>query len=73
MLVLTRGQNESIVIPKFGIRITVLKHDRHGRLVIGIDAPNDVGIWRQEVYEKIERGERLEMTPVPETEAVSNG
>ena len=73
MLVLTRGANESIVIPRHRIRITILKHDRHGRLVIGIEAPDDVGVWRQEVYEKMERGERLEMTPVPALEDANNG
>jgi carbon storage regulator len=51
MLILTRKQNESIVIDD-DIRITVLS-DRHGQVKLGIEAPEDVEIWRQEIYEKI--------------------
>ncbi len=43
MLILTRSQNESIVIDD-DIRITVLS-DRHGQVKLGIEAPEDVEIW----------------------------
>jgi carbon storage regulator len=52
MLILTRSQNESIVIDD-DIRITVLS-DRHGQVKLGIEAPEDVEIWREEIYQKIQ-------------------
>ena len=51
MLILTRSQNESIIIDD-NIKITVLS-DRHGQVKLGIDAPDDVEIWREEIYEKL--------------------
>ena len=41
MLILTRSQNESVD----DIRITVLS-DKHGQVKLGIEAPEDVEIWR---------------------------
>ena len=52
MLILTRNQNGSIVIDD-GIRITVLS-DNYGQVKLGIEAPEDVEIWREEIYEKLE-------------------
>ena len=52
MLILTRSQNESIIIDD-DIRITVLS-DRYGQVKLGIEAPDDVKIWREEIYEKFE-------------------
>ena len=47
MLILTRNQNESIVIDG-DIKITVLS-DNYGQVKLGIDAPEDVEIWRDEL------------------------
>ena len=55
MLILTRNQNESIVIDD-DIRITVLS-DNYGQVRLGIEAPDDVEIWREEIYEKLESQE----------------
>ena len=44
MLILTRSQNESIIIDG-DIKITVLS-DRHDQVKLGIDALEDVEIWR---------------------------
>ena len=55
MLILTRKQNESIVIND-DIKITVLS-DKHGKVKLGIDAPEDVEIWREEIYKKLESSE----------------
>ena len=55
MLILTRNQNESVIIDD-EIRITVLS-DKHGRVKLGIEAPEDVEIWREEIYEKIHKDE----------------
>jgi carbon storage regulator len=52
MLILTRKQNESIVIDD-DIRITVLS-DKHGQVKLGIEAPDDVKIWREEIYQKLQ-------------------
>ena len=52
MLILTRNQNGSIVIDD-GIRITVLS-DNYGQVKLGIEASEDVEIWREEIYEKLE-------------------
>jgi carbon storage regulator len=52
MLILTRSQNESIVIDD-DIRITVLS-DNHGKVRLGIEAPEDVRIWREEIYTKLD-------------------
>ncbi len=51
MLVLTRKIGEGIVIGD-DVRITVLE-DREGKIRIGIDAPKDKKIYRQEVYDRI--------------------
>lgn len=47
MLVLTRRLNESILLTG-GIKIKVVKIDR-GRIQIGIEAPSDVSIYREEI------------------------
>ena len=52
MLILTRSQNESIVIGD-DIKITILG-TKGQDVKIGIEAPRDVGIWREEIYEKLD-------------------
>jgi carbon storage regulator len=52
MLILIRNQNEFIIIDD-DIRITVLS-DRRGQVKLGIEAPEDVKIWREEIYQKIQ-------------------
>ena len=52
MLILTRKQDESIVIGN-NIKVTILS-DKHGQVKLGIDAPEDVEIWREEIYNQIE-------------------
>ena len=56
MLILTRKQSESIIIDD-DIKVTVLS-DRHGQVKLGIEAPEDVEIWREEIYERLNDGER---------------
>jgi carbon storage regulator len=51
MLVLTRSQNESVIIDG-DIKVTVIG-DSHGQVKLGIDAPDDVEIWREEIYQKL--------------------
>jgi carbon storage regulator len=52
MLILTRKQNESIVIDD-DIKITIL--GTKGKDVkIGIEAPEDIEIWREEIYDRMQ-------------------
>jgi carbon storage regulator len=52
MLILTRSQNESIIIND-DIKITILG-TKGQDVKIGIEAPDDVEIWREEIYEQIQ-------------------
>ena len=51
MLILTRSQNETIVIDD-DIKITILGVNK-GQVRIGFDAPEDVPIWREEIYDEL--------------------
>ena len=51
MLILTRKSDESIIIGN-NIEIKILKVQGN-QVHIGIDAPRDVSIYRQEIYEQI--------------------
>ena len=55
MLILTRKQDESVIIDD-DINITVIS-DHHGQVKLGIEAPEDVEIWREEIYDKIQSDE----------------
>ncbi|MGD9723441.1 MAG: carbon storage regulator CsrA [Pirellulales bacterium] len=55
MLVLSRKINETIIIND-NIVITVVDI-RGDKVRLGIDAPKDVPVHRQEVYDAIKRGE----------------
>jgi carbon storage regulator len=59
MLVLTRKQGEGIIIGD-DIRITVVEI-KGGGIRLGIEAPPDQKIYRQEVYDRIRR-ENMEAT-----------
>jgi carbon storage regulator len=56
MLVLTRSTDERIVIGGGLIWITIVAV-RDGRVRIGIDAPPEIAIHREEVYEAMRRQE----------------
>ena len=68
MLVLTRKPGESIMIGD-GIEVQVLSVAGE-KVRMGITAPRDVGIFRDEVYERIEQngaGETAEDEPDPKS------
>ncbi len=56
MLVLTRKLGETIVI---GDNIVIKVVDIHGKQIrLGIDAPTEIGIFRGEIYERIQAEKR---------------
>jgi carbon storage regulator len=61
MLILSRKRNEQIVIGN-GIVVTVIAI-RGGNVRLGIEAPPEVAVHRQEVFQAIREG-RLEGKPV---------
>ncbi len=52
MLQIARKKNESIIIDG-DIKITVLS-DKHGQVRLGIEAPEESEIWREEIYQKLQ-------------------
>jgi carbon storage regulator len=52
VLVLTRKAGKSMQIGD-NIKITFLD-DKHKQVKIGIDVPDDIEIWRNEIYGKIQ-------------------
>ena len=60
MLVLSRKKNETVVVDDT-IRITVVEI-RGDKVRLGIEAPREVPVHRQEVYDAI-RGEQAQPTP----------
>lgn len=54
MLVLSRGPNQSIVIGDQLIRIVVVDI-RGDKVRLGIDAPPDISVHRQEVFDAIQK------------------
>ena len=64
MLVLSRKKDEKIII---GDQITLMVIDIRGDKVrLGIEAPKDVAVHRQEVYEAIQK--EMEMDSAPKNE-----
>jgi len=53
MLVLSRQSDETIVIGD-NIRVTIVEV-RGDKVLIGIEAPGDVSVHRQEIYDAIRR------------------
>ena len=56
MLVLSRKIGERIVIPQQNITLTVLEI-RGDRIRLGITAPADVPVHRQEIWQKIQQAD----------------
>jgi carbon storage regulator len=59
MLVLSRKKNEAIMIGEPPIVVAVVEI-RGDKVRLGVDAPNNVPVHRQEVYEAIKREETNE-------------
>jgi carbon storage regulator len=54
LLILSRRERESIVIPRHGIEIAVVAI-RGDTVKVGIHAPDEIGVYRREVWLAIER------------------
>ncbi len=63
MLVLSRHRNESIMVGG-DVKITVVDI-RGDKVRLGIEAPSDVPVHRQEVFETIQRNIAAGIEPVP--------
>lgn len=64
MLVITRKLEERIILDD-RISIAVLEMDGQ-RVKLGIDAPKEVAIYRQEIYEAIQEENQLAVNQAPE-------
>jgi carbon storage regulator len=58
MLILTRNQKESI-ITNGNIKVTVLNSPQ-GQVKLGIEAPDYVEIWREEIYVNVGNNSKAE-------------
>ncbi|OGT88659.1 MAG: carbon storage regulator [Gammaproteobacteria bacterium RIFOXYB2_FULL_38_6] len=58
MLILTRRTNESVIIGD-DIKITVLG-TKGNQVRLGIEAPKNVSVHREEIYKRIQNGEEKE-------------
>lgn len=64
MLVLSRHKNESIIIKKDSLEVEVMVVDIRGDKVrIGVEAPRDVTVHREEVQKAIDRERGIKRTP----------
>jgi carbon storage regulator len=72
MLVLSRKKNESIVINN-NITIVVVEI-RGDKVRLGVEAPKEVPVHRQEVYEAIKRGDDIKKSePATEADTLGDG
>jgi carbon storage regulator len=69
VLVVTRRRGETIMIGN-GIEVQVLRVGRDG-VRLGVVAPPDVPVHRQEVYMQIREANRTAANPLPDLEALS--
>jgi carbon storage regulator len=72
MLVLSRQRDESIIIAD-NIKITIVDI-RGDKVRLGIDAPKEIPVHRQEVFDAIQREnaqKNAEATPAPPEEPVA--
>ena len=61
MLVLSRKINQSIVIGD-NVRVVIVAIDRD-QVKLGVEAPREVSVHREEIYEEIKRGGRPKEKP----------
>lgn len=64
MLILTRRVNEAVMIGD-GITVTVLGI-KGGQVRLGINAPRDVAVHREEIFQRIDHDKPGDPLPTPE-------
>ena len=64
MLVLSRKKDEKIIINNGEIVITVVEI-RDGKVRLGIEAPKEIPVHREEVFEAIKRTEERDKGKIP--------
>lgn len=64
MLVLSRRVNETIVLPSLNVTIRVVAI-RPGVIRLGIEAPPEVPIWREELQDRVREGRAHGAWPEP--------
>lgn len=57
MLILSRKLNETIVIND-NIKVTLVESS-NGKVRLGIDAPPEIQVYRQEIYDAIQSGKKI--------------
>lgn len=70
MLILSRGVGKKIVIAD-GLITLCITRISGGKVYVGIDAPRDISIHREEVWNAIEREQAAEKQRLASTEANS--
>ena len=58
MLILTRKHHQTINIGD-DVKLTVLG-SKHGQVRFGIEAPDDIKVWREEIYRKIQEEREIQ-------------
>jgi carbon storage regulator len=61
MLILTRRANETVMIGE-NVTVTVLGV-KGNQVRLGVNAPKDVAVHREEIYERVKRDEAAEAGP----------
>ncbi len=69
MLVLSRRVGEEIVLPQLGIVLTILEV-RGPNVRVGVTAPADVGVYRREVWTRLQQNQPAKETRMSTTEPV---
>ena len=64
MLILTRRRSESLRIGN-DVTVTILAVDRH-QVRVGIDAPRNIAVHREEIYERIRAGGSADLRRPPD-------
>jgi carbon storage regulator len=70
MLILTRKFNQSIIIND-DIKITVLGMHGFSQIRIGISAPEEVKVYREEIYKKIQQEKQNTLTELSNEEEIN--
>ena len=58
MIILSRNANQSIFIGDY-VKLTLLG-SKHGQVRFGIEAPEDIKIWREEIYREIQEKKEIQ-------------